>query len=246
MMGERITVRVHDDDLDAIDALVDDDEFRNRSHVVRTAVDLLVKRHRSRVITTDGGEATGSDDDRLTPPVPPSEQTRVDADDLGSRVLKREREDVEFLAVAPIDGLHHVPDDADVHVDAVATSLVDADSGPVFWAGACLLERGTLVEIKACAIETGAAQSPGRWFFKGRDSGQHSYLKERDGIYLLAVYREVRDQRELVALIFVPAVRIGDLLEGRWYDSGRREGVVGKLRWTHVLDEDDLDAWGEL
>ena len=152
-------------------------------------------------------------------------------------------EDVEDLVIDAVDELAHADED-DAHHDAETVALLTPSSDDVLQLGSIpLVERGTDVEIKAALDHTNGANSPrGRWFFKGRDDGQHAALLDEHAVYLLAVYAEPVDgERELRAAIVVPATVVDELLAGRWYDSGRREGAVAKLTWSAVLDPDDIE-----
>lgn len=147
-------------------------------------------------------------------------------------------EDVEDLVLQDVDALHPT-DDPDAHHDAVVDGLLTPTDRLPF-GSICLLEDGTPVEIKACKQSTsnGVGDVPGRWFFKGRDDGQHAHLLEQAGAYLLVVYSDVDDDdRELVELLVLPATIVDELLADAWYDSGRREGAVAKLHWTNILDD---------
>ena len=160
-------------------------------------------------------------------------------------------EDVEDLVIDAVDELAHADED-DAHHDAETVALLTPSSDDVLQLGSIpLVERGTDVEIKAARDRTNGVGSPrGRWFFKGRDDGQHAALLDENAVYLLTVYGEdVDSEREVLAAIVVPATIVDELLRDRWYDSGRVEGAVAKLTWTAVLDVEvventDPDAGG--
>ncbi|WP_227132357.1 hypothetical protein [Halorubellus salinus] len=149
-------------------------------------------------------------------------------------------EDLEWLVSRAVDGLALV-DETDAPHDAVADQLLTPTAVLPF-GSVCLLEAGTPVEIKACRLQTSNGEhstTPGRWFFKGRDDGQHHHLLERGGAYLLAVYRETPDGREVVQMLLLPASIVDELLAGSWYGTGRSEGYVAKLSWRTILEDAD-------
>jgi hypothetical protein len=109
-----------------------------------------------------------------------------------------------------------------------------------------VVEPDTDVEIKAAKRRTDATGTPrGRWFFKGCEDGQHHELVQEGAMYLLAVYEEDDDgEREVVAMLLVPATVMDEVLRGRWYESGRCEGLVSKLTWTALIDPDTIGGNG--
>lgn len=157
---------------------------------------------------------------------------------------KRIGEDVELLVAQLLDGVELVPDSAAEWYDAVVTADMFPPQDLTVFGGICLLWREAKIEIKACqqTVSNGDATRDGRWLFKGRDDGQHAHLVESNGIYALAVHREadVYLGREVIGLIVIPASTVSDHLEGRWYDSQRREGMVAQLSWSDLLSASDL------
>lgn len=143
---------------------------------------------------------------------------------------------LEDELIARHDELVDVPDETcewhDAYVDELWTP-----TGHLPFGGICLVEIDTPVEIKTAKVATSNGANPdtdGRWYIK-RDA--HQRLVETRGVYLLAVYAEDEedDQCVLLAQIVVPASLLDEHLKDRWYDSGRREGDVAKLAWTHVI-----------
>lgn len=156
---------------------------------------------------------------------------------------KRIGEDVEDLVVDAVDALAPA-DDPQAHHDAETIAVITPSAdGQLTLGSIAVVEPDTDVEVKSAIRRTEAAGTPrGRWFFKGRDDGQHDALVRSGALYLLAVYGEDDDgERELLAMLLVPATVIDEVLRGRWYESGRREGLVAKLTWTALIDPDDLD-----
>lgn len=156
---------------------------------------------------------------------------------------KRVGEDVETLVIDGVAELE-AADDPDAHHDAVVDGLLTPTDHLPF-GSICLLEDGTPVEIKACKLTTSNGSgrtAPGRWYFKGRDSGQHRHLLDTGGACLLAVYEETDAGRELVELLLLPASIVDELLADAWYDSGRGEGAVAQLHWNAILDDNRGEA----
>jgi len=159
---------------------------------------------------------------------------------------KRIGKDVEDLALAAVEQLESAPD-SQAHHDAetVACLTPNAADGLQFGSIA-VVEPDTEVDIKAAIRRTDATDCPrGRWFFKGAETGQHDALVQSGAMYLLVVYDEDDDgDREIRAMLLVPAAVLDEVLRGRCYESGRREGLVSKLTWSALIDPSDLDANG--
>lgn len=175
-----------------------------------------------------------------------SSEPTVDDSSPALAHAKRIGEDVEDLVLDAVDELYPA-DDSRAHHDAeTATLLTPSTADQLTLGSIAVVEPDTDVEIKAANRRTEASGTPrGRWFFKGRDDGQHNALVETGAMYLLAVYDEDDDgERELLAMLLVPASVIDEVLRGRWYESGRREGLVSKLTWSALIDPDDLTANG--
>jgi hypothetical protein len=154
-------------------------------------------------------------------------------------------EDIEDLVLDAVDELRAV-DEPNAHHDAEAVALLaprEVPDATLRLGSIPVVESDTHVEIKAALRRTDSAGCPrGRWFFKGREDGQHAALLDAHGVYLLAVYDEHDDgERVLLGMLVVPATIVDELLSGRWYDSGRVEGAVAKVTWSTLLDPDDLD-----
>jgi hypothetical protein len=160
-------------------------------------------------------------------------------------VAKRIGEDAELLVVQLLEDVQLVPDSAAAWYDGIATTALTPEY-PIRLGGICVIWQGARIEIKACQVSRSKrdVDSPGLWYFKGRETGQHARLEAETGLYALAVHREADTWlgREIVGLLIVPAATIGDILAERsaWYDSGRHEGFVAQLRWDRLLEEDDL------
>ena len=161
---------------------------------------------------------------------------------------KRIGTDVEDLVLDAVDELEPA-DDPQAHHDAETVALLTPSTHDLLaFASIAVVEADTDVEIKAAKCRTDAANTPrGRWFFKGCEDGQHDALVQSGAMYLLAIYDEEDDERELLAMLLVPASIMDEVLRGRWYESGRREGLVSKLTWSALIDPDhfDEDAGGD-
>jgi hypothetical protein len=128
-------------------------------------------------------------------------------------------------AVSPLE---LVPDDVAEHVDAVATATIDpTEQLPMV--GLCLLERGTLVEIKSVVVRYDGG-SRGRFYFRPE---QHAALLEECGVYLFAVC-EANPDRELLTLKVVPATVVDDALLS-WIDGGDGRSDFAQLAWSRIF-----------
>lgn len=159
---------------------------------------------------------------------------------------KRIGTDVEDLVLDAVEQLEPAAD-SHAHHDAVTVALLTPSAADRLQFGSiAVVEADTEFEIKAAIRRTDAADTPrGRWFFKGCEDGQHAALLDSGGMYLLAVYEEDDDgERELVAMLVIPASVMDEVLRGRWYESGRREGLVSKLTWSALIDPESLDGNG--
>ena len=148
---------------------------------------------------------------------------------------KRAGELVETSVRARIPDLGLVPDDVVEHYDAVATTLVEPSTDVPF-AGICLLERGTVVEIKSVMVAY-ADGARGRFYFR---PAQHTALVDDAGVYLFAVCEATPD-REILAMKVVPATAVDELLgDDPWIDGGRGRSDYAQLAWSNVFDVEEV------
>jgi hypothetical protein len=150
---------------------------------------------------------------------------------------KRAGELVETTVGRRVPELGLVPDDVVEHYDAVATTLVEPSADLPF-AGICLLERGTVVEIKSVmvAYSDGAR---GRFYFR---TGQHEALVDDAGAYLFVVC-EASPDREILAMKVVPATAVDDLLgDDPWLDGGAGRSDYAQLAWSNVFDVEEVST----
>lgn len=175
-----------------------------------------------------------------------SSEPSVDDSSPALAHAKRIGNDVEDLVLDAVEALAPA-DDSQAHHDAVTVAVLTPSAADDLQFGSIeVVEPDTEVEVKAAKVRTDATDTPrGRWFFKGCEDGQHHELVQSDAMYLLAVYDEHDNgERELLAMLLIPASIIDEVLRGRWYESGRREGLVSKLTWSALIDPSDLDANG--
>lgn len=130
----------------------------------------------------------------------------------------------------------HVPDSECEHADARVAELVEA-SPELPIAGMCLLEVGTLVEIKSAMVRL---NNGGRGMFYLRE-GQHQRLVNDSGVYLFAVC-EPKPERPLLAIKVVPANAVGDLVGGDWRDAGEGRPRCYQLSWGRVFYADEVNG----
>lgn len=150
---------------------------------------------------------------------------------------KRAGELVETAVVRTVDALHHVPDDVVEHYDAIATGLVEPRADLPF-AGICLLERGTVVEIKSAVVRYASGQR-GRFYFR---PGQHDALVDDAGAYLFAVCEDTPD-RELRAMKIAPATAVDELLgDDPWLDGGAGRSDYAQLAWSRVFRVEEVST----
>lgn len=155
---------------------------------------------------------------------------------------KRIGTDVESLAISELESVEESTD-PNAHYDARTTSLLcpslETSTVPVLFGGIPLVESGTRVEIKGTkkTVSNGPNRTTeGRWYFKGRDDGQHGSLVESGSMYLLAVHSDSPSgERVILALAVVPASLVDEHLRGRWTETSRREGTTAKLSWSHIF-----------
>ena len=130
--------------------------------------------------------------------------------------------------------LRHVPDTEAESWDAITTSLLSpSDSLPLV--GICLLERGTVVEIKSCMVVYGENQRRGRFLVR---ESQHEALLDNAGSYLFAVCAPTPD-RELLATKVVPATIVDDFVSS-WIERDERSRY-GQFAWSRVFRPDEIE-----
>lgn len=162
----------------------------------------------------------------VTLPVDPTAPPKIRGDNLEAELIARH------------DPLESIPDSEVEWMDARTTGLLEPSPRLAF-GGICLVESETPVEVKTAKLATsnGPRETTGRWYIK---QAAHERLLEARGVYLLAVYDDPdpdsdSGECELLAELVVPARTVDDALDTRWYDSGRSEGQVAQLGWTHLI-----------
>lgn len=151
---------------------------------------------------------------------------------------KRAGTSVEDRIINREDALAWVSDREQTAWDAKTTGVIDWRDG-VPLGGVCVVEAGTPVEIKGCLPErsNGDRSTAGHWYVK-RET--HETLADAGGVYWLTVYAP-QPETPILAELVVPAATVGDVLAGRWYDSGRREGEVAQLTWTTLIGREAVE-----
>jgi len=145
----------------------------------------------------------------------------------------RAGEAAETSVLEAIPQLSYLRDSNVKHADARVDELLEPSDVPLV--GMCLLETGTLVEVKS-AIVRKADGERGRFYLR---EGQHSRLLEDSAIYLFAV-TEPKPTRPTIALKLVPASIVDELLEGRWRDVGEDRQRAAQLSWGRIFDSTEV------
>lgn len=124
------------------------------------------------------------------------------------------------------------------HYDAVATTAIfPRDELP--FVGICVLEAGTIVEIKSTMAVYGSAQRRGR--FSLRET-QHEALLDAGGVYLFVVC-EPRPARPAIAMKVVPATTVDHVVDeaSSWRDRHDGRGRETQLAWSRVFDPAEVE-----
>ncbi len=157
----------------------------------------------------------------------------IEADTRARNKIAGERAEQNVAeAVSPLE---LVPDDVAADIDAVATATIDP-SEQLPMVGLCLLERGTLVEIKSVIVRYDGG-SRGRFYFRPE---QHSVLLEEGGVYLFAVC-EADPEREILGLKVVPASVVDDALLS-WIDGGEGRSRFAQLAWSRIFSPEEVES----
>jgi len=156
---------------------------------------------------------------------------------------KRAGENAEHVVFVEVDDLE--PVSGEQHHDAIAKSAVFPSTSLPF-VGVCVLETGSIVEIKSTMVVQTSAQRRGR--FKLRKN-QHEALLKAGGFYLFTVCEPVPD-RPSIAMKVVPATTVDALLGedsvAEWRDELDGRGPKAQLTWTNIFDIDEVEggkAW---
>ena len=147
---------------------------------------------------------------------------------------KRAGENAEAAVLEAVDGLAYVPDTETEHVDARAETLV-VPSRSLPFVGICLLEVGSLVEIKS-AIPRLASGRRGRFYLRRE---QHELLCDAGGSYLFAVC-EPRPGREPVAMKVVPATVVDDAITA-WRSGGDDRPECSQVAWSRIFHPSEVE-----
>lgn len=151
---------------------------------------------------------------------------------------KRAGENAEHHVISAVPGFS--PASGGEHHDAVARNAV-FPSEDLPMVGVCVVEAGSLVEIKSTMVVQTRAQRRGR--FKLRE-GQHEALLEAGAFYVFVVC-EPRPKRPMIASKVVPATIVDDLVGpdgvASWRDELDGRGRKAQLAWTNVFDPAEVE-----
>ncbi|SEK87078.1 hypothetical protein [Haloferax larsenii] len=148
---------------------------------------------------------------------------------------KRAGDTVESAVLQRHPELRHVSDDVEEHYDAVAVSLL-SPSRDLPFVGLCLLEIGTVVEIKSAMVVYGENQRRGRFLIR---ENQHEHLLEEGGVYLFAVCAPT-PEREIIAAKVVPASLV-DEFEFSWVSRKTRSSYA-QFAWSRVFAPKEVEG----
>ncbi|NHN59829.1 MULTISPECIES: hypothetical protein [Halorussus] len=143
-------------------------------------------------------------------------------------------DNAESAVLQVVAELEYVPDEEALHYDARATTLVTPDETVPF-AGICVLEAGTVVEIKTVMAVYGENQKHGRYYLR---KGQHEALLDAEGVYLFGVCEPTPD-RDVIALKVVPATIVDELIHS-WISPDERPDYA-QLTWTNVFNPSEVE-----
>lgn len=148
---------------------------------------------------------------------------------------KRGGESAESAVLQLRSELRYVTDSEAEHYDAeTATLLTPSESLP--FAGICLVERGTVVEIKSAMVVYGEAQRRGRFLIR---QSQHEALLDEAGVYLFAVC-EPTPTRSVIAMKIVPATLV-DEFGFSWVSRPTRSDYA-QFAWSRVFAPSEVEG----
>lgn len=153
---------------------------------------------------------------------------------MSRAAAKRAGDRAEGAVIQIIDALESIPEE-NAHIDARTTAAIWPSEVPMV--GLAVVETGTDVEIKSCAVIVTEAQDRGRFLFR---KAQHTHLLEASGVYLFSVTPP--HGSEPLALKFVTAAEI-DAHVPSWHDLDGRE-TYGRLSWSRIFDEEEIHGVG--
>jgi hypothetical protein len=143
-------------------------------------------------------------------------------------------ENAESAVIQAVSGLEYVPDSEAEHYDARATTAV-SPSDQVQFGGICVLEDGTVVEIKSVMVVYGESQTRGRYYLR---RGQHETLLAENGVYLFAVCEPTPD-RDVIRLKVLPATIVDEVIHSWITPDGRAD--YAQLAWSNVFDPSEVE-----
>lgn len=143
---------------------------------------------------------------------------------------KRDGEASESAVIQRVDRLEPETgiDHADARVVEPLTPSADLPSVAL-----PVVEVGTLVEIKSCAVVIGSSQRKGRFYLR---RNQHQRLRSDAGVYLFAVTPP--HDHDPITLKLVPASVVGDVI-GSWVDVDGRATFM-QIVWSDVFESGEV------
>ena len=147
---------------------------------------------------------------------------------------KRGGKSAESAVLQLLSELRPVTDTEAEHYDAETTTLLEPSQDLPF-AGICLVERGTAVEIKSAMAVYGEAQRRGRFLIR---QSQHEALLDEAGVYLFAVC-EPTPTRDLIAMKVVPASLV-DEFGFSWVNREIRSSYA-QFAWSRVFRLNEIE-----
>ncbi|WP_049967634.1 hypothetical protein [Haloferax prahovense] len=153
---------------------------------------------------------------------------------MGIAPSKRAGNTVEATLLQRHPEFRYVSDEIAEHHDAVTVSLV-SPSRKLPFVGICLLETGTVVEIKSAMVVYGEDQRRGRFLIR---QSQHDHLLEEAGVYLFAVCAPT-PARDIIAAKIVPATLV-DEFDFSWIDRDARSSYA-QFAWSRVFSPDEVE-----
>lgn len=145
---------------------------------------------------------------------------------------RRAGENAEGAVIQRVDAIEHLPDSEAVHFDAVAEQLLEPSETLPF-VGICLVETGTVLEIKSTIVVLGDGRR-GRLLLRRE---QHRELLEVGGMYVFAVCKP-RPARDPLSIKLVPASLVDEEIPG-WIDVDGGADYC-QLSWSRFFAPEEV------
>ncbi|RDZ39426.1 hypothetical protein C5B91_20255 [Haloferax sp. Atlit-10N] len=151
---------------------------------------------------------------------------------------KRAGERAEADQIQRVDGFEAAPKNGDdgqeLPYDIVCVRAV-WPSPDLPFVGVLVLEQGSEVESKSCAVVINESQDRGRYYLRKK---QHEALVELGAFYLFSVRDPNTD--EVIAAKIVPATAVTDL-NFSWIEAEGR-ATFGQITWTQIFDREEVES----